>query len=139
MHWNEWYPNLESTLEVYVGIESISMLNLTRSYSVKKVNRVSCVRADDHHAGSYNFFYMFVFLLSISHSSMRLMMSMSLKMTLQRCNCMIQLRAQLILNMHVCRTPIPLNIRRHLSKPILSAGVALLKVKAQAYLLAQYY
>ncbi|CAF1100751.1 unnamed protein product, partial [Brachionus calyciflorus] len=39
MQWNNWYGNLESTFEVYVGAHDLKNLNQTKKYRVKKVNK----------------------------------------------------------------------------------------------------
>ena len=39
MQWNEWYPNVESTLEIYIGINDIRSINTSTKLSAKKVNR----------------------------------------------------------------------------------------------------
>lgn len=43
MQWNEWYSNVESTLEVYVGVNDIRQINSTNKLGIKKVNRVGFI------------------------------------------------------------------------------------------------
>lgn len=43
MQWNEWYSNVESTLEVYVGVNDIHQINSSNKLGIKKVNRVGFI------------------------------------------------------------------------------------------------
>ena len=40
IHWNQWYPNLESTLNVYVGAHDIRYLKYAQKVKVKRIIKV---------------------------------------------------------------------------------------------------
>jgi hypothetical protein len=43
MQWNEWYPNLESTLSVYLGIHDSKNLESSTKARIRKVYKVNFI------------------------------------------------------------------------------------------------